>query len=466
MQKTALRNFAKTVIRCYITRMTVFRRKIYDSLVEWKNSSKGRCALMVEGPRGCGKTTIVKEFAAKEYRSCIFIDFSDCPPGIKELFSYISDLDYFFFRLQFLTGTKLIARESLIVFDEVQLFPPARQAVKALVKDGRYDYLETGCLISIRKNAKDILIPSEEKRIKMCPMDLEEFLAAIGKDNAYDALKTFYSSGKPLGQAAVREAMRLFRLYMVIGGMPQAVSTYLEHNNLEDVDDVKRSIIDLYEDDFYKIDPTGTLSILFDAIPGELSTASTRFNVSHANPSLRPSERTVLTNIAELAASRAVLVSYHTNDPNPGFSMTKDLRKFKLYLADTGLFITLAFRDKAFTENLLYRGLMSDKLPVNLGYVYENITARMLEAKGDGLFYHTFYNQESNHIYEIDFLISRGSKLCPLEVKSSSYTTHTSLDRFREKYHSGIRTGYLVAPKDYRKDGESVCIPPFFVPFI
>lgn len=446
--------------------MTIFKRKIYESLVEWKNSSKGRYALMVEGARRVGKSTIVKEFAGKEYRSFIFIDFSNCPPGIKELFSSISDLDYFFFRLQFLTGTRLFARESLIVFDEVQLFPPARQAVKALVRDGRYDYLETGSLISIRKNVKDILIPSEEKKIKMCPMDLEEFLQATGKENVYDILRNFYSLGKPLGQASLREAMRLFRLYMVIGGMPQAVSTYLEQNNLEDVDDVKRSIIDLYEDDFYKIDPTGTLSTLFDAIPGELSTASTRFNVSHASGSLHPSERTVLTNIAELTASRAVLASYHTNDPNVGFPMTKNLRKFKLYLADTGLFITLAFRNKVFTENLLYRGLMSDKLPVNLGYVYENITAQMLEAKGDGLFYHTFYSRGSNHNYEIDFLISRGNKLCPIEVKSSSYTTHASLDMFTEKYHSRIRTRYLVAPKDYRKDGETVCIPPFFVPFI
>lgn len=446
--------------------MTIFKRKIYESLVEWKNSSKGRYALMVEGARRVGKSTIVKEFAGKEYRSCIFLDFSNCPPGIKELFSSISDLDYFFFRLQFLTGTRLFARESLIVFDEVQLFPPARQAVKALVKDGRYDYLETGSLISIRKNVKDILIPSEEKKIKMYPMDLEEFLSAIGNENVYDILRNFFSLGKPLGQASLREAMRLFRLYMVIGGMPQAVSTYLEQNNLEDVDDVKRSIIDLYEDDFYKIDPTGTLSSLFDAIPGELSTASTRFNVSHASVSLHPSESTVLTNIAELTASRAVLASYHTNDPNVGFPMTKDLRKFKLYLADTGLFITLAFKDKVFTENLLYRGLMSDKLPVNLGYVYENITAQMLEAKGDGLFYHTFYNRGSNHNYEIDFLISRGNKLCPIEVKSSSYTTHASLDLFTEKYHSRIRTRYLVAPKDYRKDGETVCIPPFFVPFI
>lgn len=297
-------------------------------------------------------------------------------------------------------------------------------------------------------------------------MDLEEFLQAIGNENVYDILRNFFSLGKPLGQASLREAMRLFRLYMVIGGMPQAVSTYLEQNNLEDVDDVKRSIIDLYEDDFYKIDPTGTLSSLFDAIPGELSTASTRFNVSHASVSLHPSESTVLTNIAELTASRAVLASYHTNDPNVGFPMTKDLRKFKLYLADTGLFITLAFKDKVFTENLLYRGLMSDKLPVNLGYVYENITAQMLEAKGDGLFYHTFYNRGSNHNYEIDFLISRGNKLCPIEVKSSSYTTHASLDMFTEKYHSRIRTRYLVAPKDYMKDGETVCIPPFFVPFI
>ena len=446
--------------------MEIFRRKIYDSLVEWKNTSHGKYALLIEGPRRVGKSTVVKEFASKEYRSFILIDFSEVSEDIKELFNHISDLDYFFLQLQFRTGVSLHERESLIVFDEVQRFPQARQAIKHLVADGRYDYIETGSLISIKKNVENILIPSEEKKIQMHPMDLEEFLRAVGKETVFTMMKTFFQTKKPLGEAGLREGMRLFRLYMVIGGMPQAVSEYLESNNLESVDDMKRSIIDLYEDDFYKIDSSGALSLLFDNIPGELSTGSTRYNVSRVDKSQRPCINATLTHIAELISSRTVLACYHTNDPGTGFSLTKDLRKFKLYLADTGLFITLAFKDKAFTDNLLYKGLMSDKLPVNLGYVYENITAQMLSAKGDNLFYHTFYSKDSNHTCEIDFLLSRSNRICPVEVKSSSYLTHTSLDKFYEKYHSRISTRYLVYPKDYRKDGDILCIPPFFVPFI
>ena len=446
--------------------MGIFRRKIYDSLLEWKNTSGGRSAVLIEGAKGVGKSTIVREFAEREYRSCIFIDFSAPPDGVKELFSRINDLDYFFFQLQFLTGGRLFQRESLIVFDEVQLYPPARQAIKALVADGRYDYIETGSFISIRKNLENILIPSEEKKIQMHPMDYEEFLRAVGKGTAFSMMEKFFQSKISLGNACLRDGLRLFRLYMVIGGMPQAVSEYLESNNLQSVDEVKRSIINRYEDDFLSTDPSGTLSLLFDNIPGELSTGSTRYNVSGVNSSMRPSDSSVLSKIAELSSSRIILPCYHTDDPGAGPSLTKNLRKFKLYLADTGLFITLAFKDKAFTDNLLYKALMSDKLPVNMGYVYENITAQMLSAKGDNLFYHTFYSKDSNHPYEIDFLISRDNRLCPIEVKSSSYTTHTSLDKFCEKYHSRIKTRYLVYPKDYGKDGDIICIPPFFVPFI
>lgn len=446
--------------------MDIFRRKIYDDLLKWKDTSKGRTALLIEGARRVGKSTVAEEFGRKEYKSFILINFVSAKKEIKNLFSDMSDLDYFFFNLQFLTGAKLHPRQSLIIFDEVQLFPPAREAIKQLVKDGRYDYIETGSLISIRKNVKNILIPSEEKKIEMNPMDFEEFLWATGRENTAEQLKTMASVRKPVGEVILREAMRLLRLYMVIGGMPQAVETYLETNNLMEVDEVKRAIISLYEDDFYKIDPTGTLSLLFDNIPGELSTDSTRYNISRIIPSSRPSDNNILTNIAELADSRTVNVSYHSNNPTVGLSLTKDLRKFKLYLADTGLFITLAFKDKAFTDNLIYRGLMTDKLPVNLGYVYENMVAQMLRANGDNLFYHTFYKDGSTHPYEVDFLISRDNKLCPIEVKSSSNATHTSLDMFYEKYSSRIKTRYLLYTKDVKKEKDIVCLPLFLVPFI
>lgn len=446
--------------------MTIYRRKIYNDLVEWKNTSKGRTALLIEGARRVGKSTVAEAFAKAEYKSYILINFASSGKEIKELFSRISDIDYFFFQLQFLTGTKLYTRESLIIFDEVQLFPMARQAIKHLVKDGRYDYLETGSLISIRKNVKDILIPSEERKIQMNPMDYEEFLEAIGKENVLGLLEPAFTARKPLGEACLRESMRLFRLYMVIGGMPQAVESYLEFNNLMDVDEVKRSIITLYEEDFYKIDPTGRLSLLFDNIPGELSISSTRFNYSRVIPSSRPSDEESLVNIAELASSKTVNVSYSSNDPAVGLPLTKDLRKYKLYLADTGLFITLAFKDKAFTDNVIYRGLLTDKLPVNLGYVFENIVAQMLVAKGDNLFYHTMYTEGSTHPYEIDFLISRDNKLCPIEVKSSAKITHASLDAFYAKYSGRIKTRYLVYTKDIRKEKDIICVPPFFVPFL
>ncbi len=432
--------------------------------------NRGFCSITALEIRGfcsfSAQSTVVKEFASEEYRSFILIDFSEASEDIRELFNHLSDLDYFFLQLQFRTGVRLHERESLVVFDEVQRFPRARQAIKHLVADGRYDFLETGSFIPIKKNVENILIPSEEKKIQMHPMDFEEFPGAAGKETTFTMMESLFQTKRALGEAALREGMRLFRLYMVIGGMPQAVSEYLETNNLQSVDEVKRPIIDLYEDDFYKIDPSGVLSLLFDNIPGELSTGSTRYNVSGADSSRRPSDNNILSKIAELASSRTVLPCYHTNDPGVGLSLTKDLRKFKLYLADTGLFITLAFKDRSFTDNLLYRGLMSDKLPVNLGYVYENITAGMLSTKGDNLFYHTFYSSSSKHTYEIDFLLSRSNRICPVEVKSSSYLTHTSLDMFHEKYHSRISTRYLVYPKDYRKDGDILCIPPFFVPFI
>ena len=423
-------------------------------------------AIMIEGARRVGKSTVVEEFAKNEYKSYILIDFSTASSDIRNLFSDMADLNYFFLQLQLQTRTDLHVRNSLIIFDEVQLFPPARQAIKALVKDGRYDYIETGSLISIRKNVANILIPSEEHIISMFPMDYEEFLWATGDNVSFSLMKELFESGRPLTDGTLRQMLRTFRLYMLVGGMPQAVSEYLETNNLRMVDERKREIITLYEEDFHKIDSSGTLSLLFDSISGELSRNSTRFSVSSSVPNARAGSPSILKSISELASSKTVLVAYNSNNPAVGLSATRDIDKFKLYLADTGLFVTLAFKDSTFTDNLIYRNLLSDRLPVNLGYIYENIVAQMLAAKGDSLVYHTFPNGESRHYYEVDFLITRKNRICPIEVKSSGYLTHSSLDAFSSKYPERILKKYLVYTKDYRKDGDIYCIPPMFVPYI
>lgn len=442
----------------------MFKRKIYDRLLQWKEESQGRTALMIEGARRVGKSTVAETFGKNEYDSYILIDFSIASQTVKDLFYDLSDLNFFFLQLQLLYRTDLIERRSLIIFDEVQLFPMARQAIKALVKDGRYDYIETGSLISIRKNVKDILIPSEERKISMYPMDYEEFLWAIGDETTTKLLRNAFSNRKAAGEQMNRKLMRDFRLYMLIGGMPQAVDEYLRTNNFRLVDQVKRDILNLYEDDFRKIDPTGRISMLFDAIPAELNKNASRYQVS----SVLGNERadSILELIAELKDSKTVSVAYHANDPNTGMSNHKDLGKFKLFLADTGLFTTLVFKDKDFTENSIYEKLLSDKLSVNLGYLYENIVAQMLTAKGNELFYYTFMNEKTRHNYEIDFILTRNNKICPIEVKSSGYKTHASLDKFSEKYSGRIAEKYLVYTKDLQKDKDVLMLPVYMVPFL
>ena len=321
----------------------MFFRKITRELKKWKLQSNGKTALLIEGARRVGKSTVVEEFAKNEYRSYILIDFAEAPLDIQELFSDTSNLDYIFLQLQLRYSVQLFERESLIIFDEVQLCPSARQAIKQLVKDGRYDYIETGSLISIRKNIAHILIPSEEQRIQMRPMDYEEFLWAQGDESTFPLLEQTFTSETALGEQLNRKLMRDFRLYMLVGGMPQAVDAYLQTNNLQVVDETKRMIIDLYEEDFYKISPSGALSLLFDAIPAQLARKSSRYHVSSVLSKRQASD--ILEEIAELRESKTVLVAYHVDDPNVGMSSSIDLEKFKLYMGDTGLFVSLAFKD-------------------------------------------------------------------------------------------------------------------------
>lgn len=442
----------------------MFKRKIYDKLLEWKRESDGKTALLIEGARRIGKSTVAEEFAKNEYETYILIDFSTASKTVKDLFEDVSDLDYIFLQLQLQYKKDLVKRKSLIIFDEVQLCPKARQAIKSLVKDHRYDYIETGSLISIKKNVKEILIPSEERQISMYPMDYEEFRWALGDTTTVPLMRKCFESNKGVGEQLNRKLMRDFRLYMLVGGMPQAVSEYIETNNFRKVDAVKRDILKLYTDDFMKIDPTGKASMLFDAIPAQLNKNAARYQVS----SVLSDERaeSLLELIAEMKDSKTVLVSYHANDPNVGLASNKDLSKFKLFICDTGLFTTLMFKDSDFTENTIYEKLLSDNLGANLGYLYENVVAQTLVANGNELFYHTIKNEVSRHSYETDFLITRKNKICPIEVKSSNYRTHKSIDAFCEKYSSRILNKYLIYTKDFSKDKDIFCLPVYYSQFI
>ncbi|MFL8969720.1 ATP-binding protein [Helcococcus kunzii] len=442
----------------------MLKRKIYSKLVDWKKNDKGKTALLVEGARRIGKSTIVEEFAKKEYDSYILIDFAFASEEIHDLFKNINDLDYFFMQLQLFFGVNLVERNSLIIFDEVQFNPLARQSIKKLVADGRYDYIETGSLISINKNIKDILIPSEERRINMYPMDFEEFLWAIGDDSTVEILKKFYNGKKPLGQKINREILRKFRLYLIIGGMPQAIIEYLESNNLEKVDQVKRNIIDLYEKDFYKIDNKGKISSLYDAIPSELNKHSKSYQISSVLPNDR--RDSISDELIELIASKTVLSSYNVLDPSVGLSSMYNKENFRLYNSDTGLMITMMFKDKEFTENSIYKKLLSDKLPANLGIVYENAVAQMLAAKGHNLYYHTYYDEKQKRNCEIDFILSYGSKIAPIEVKSSNYRVHKSLDRFSLKYNSRISKKIVLHTKDLKVVGDILYLPLYMAIFL
>lgn len=437
----------------------VFKRKIYNRILEWKQNSAGRTALLIQGARRIGKSTIVEQFAKNEYKSYILIDFNKASAMVKSMFDDLMDLDFIFLQLQTIYNVVLEERKSVIIFDEVQQCPKARQAIKYLVQDGRYDYIETGSLISIRQNTRGITIPSEEEPLDMHPMDYEEFRWALGDDASVPLIRTFYEKRMPLG-VAHRGKERDLRLYMLVGGMPQAVNEYIDTNNLAKVDAVKRRIIKLYSDDFLKIDATGKLSRLFMAIPAQLSRNASRYYASSVIGKVSSGDVDEL--IINLEDSRAVMVSYHSDDPNVGMSLTKDVSRYKLFVADTGLFVTMAFWDKEFADNIIYQKLLSDKLDANLGYIYENLVAQMLVANGYKLFYYTFA-KDDNHNYEVDFLLSKGSKICPIEVKSSGYKSHTSLDAFRAKYSARIMNSYLIYTKDYQVGTNELIYIPFYM---
>lgn len=438
----------------------IFRRKLYDRMLDWKQRWGGKYALLIKGARRVGKSTLVEEFAKKEYRSYILIDFSKTSKQLEEAFADYTNLNFLFLQLQTIFNVTLFERESVIIFDEVQFNPRARQAIKHLVKDGRYDYIETGSLISIRKNVENILIPSEEMSMVLYPMDLEEFYWATGNDTAPAQIRQVYGMKQAMGNAVHQKWMRELRLYMLVGGMPQAVDAYLSANQLQEVDRVKRQIIELYDTDFNKIDPSGRASKMFKNIPAQLSSNSSRYMIETALGEKKPGN--IDTVVYEMGESMVVNLAHHVNDPNVGLGLNSSLNTYKMYMADTGLFITLAFWDKNFTENIIYQQLLSNKLKANLGYVYENLVAQMLQTAGNELYYYTFPTDNGNKNYEIDFLLSRGNKIVPIEVKSFGYKTHKSLDTFCEKFSSRIGERILLYTKDYAQDSQTTCIPVYY----
>lgn len=436
----------------------MFKRKATDKLKWWKETYDGKYAALLQGARRVGKSTIAINFAKENYESYILIDFSNISKELMEVFDDLSNLDIFFLRLQAVTSIQLYERKSVIIFDEIQLAPKVRQAIKHLVKDGRYDYIETGSLISIKKNVKNILIPSEEIKIDVYPMDYEEFNLATGKDNSI--LDKLYLSKATIGQAANRTLARDFRIYMAVGGMPQAVEAYINKKSFQEIDLIKKGIIDLYKDDFRKIDPRGRISSIFESIPSQLALQKNRFSISKAtNSRKRVKDEEYL---ADLIDSKTVLLCNNVKDPSIALNLTKDFDSYKLYLADIGLFITQIFNNKETTHENIYSKLLADKLDANLGYIYENVAAILIRSSGRELLYHTWKEEGKTHPYEIDFLIGDKTKIIPLEIKSSDANNHKSINEFSKKYSSRISRRVLFSQNDVSND-EMLELKPIYL---
>ncbi|MBR2175400.1 MAG: ATP-binding protein [Clostridia bacterium] len=434
----------------------MLKRKIYNELLEWKKNSNGQTAMLIDGARRVGKSYITEWFAKQEYKSHIIIDFGNAPQDILNLFLYDStDLDLFFAKLSAFYSTVLYKRQSLIVFDEVQQFPKARQLIKYLVADGRYDYLETGSLIRLKKNTENIIIPSEEEHIEMFPMDFEEFLWAMGDEATFPLIRMCFESKKPLGQALHRKVMNDFRQYVLVGGMPQSVLAYIDGKNFEASDEAKRRILRLYRDDVSKFAAGYEEKVyaVFDGIPGQLSKKEKKYKLSSINKNAR--FRNYEDSFIWLNEAMVINICRNATDPNVGLALSADYATQKCYMADTGLLVTHTFMDRGFTDNELYRAILFDKLDINEGMMIENIVAQMLRQNGHNLYFYSRCDSQNRENYmEIDFLISEGRKISPIEVKSANYRSHSSLDKFRKKFSKKIENSYILYPKDVmEKDG-------------
>ena len=434
----------------------MLKRKIYDELLSWKKKSGGQTALLIDGARRVGKSFIAELFAEQEYKSHIIIDFGNAPQDILDLFiNESSDLDLFFAKLGAFYSTVLHKRESLIVFDEVQQFPRARQLIKYLVADGRYDYLETGSLIRLKKNTENIIVPSEEEHIELFPLDFEEFLWAMGDEATVPLIRTCFEAKKPLGQALHRKVMNDFRQYVLVGGMPQSVLAYIDGKNFAASDEAKRRILRLYRDDVSKFAAGYEEKVyaVFDGIPGQLSKKEKKYKLSSLSKTAR--FRAYEDSFIWLNEAMIVNACFNATDPSVGLALSADHATQKCYMADTGLLVTHTFMDRSFTDNELYKAILFDKLDVNEGMIMENIVAQMLRRNGHKLYFYSRSDSENreNHM-EIDFLITENKKIAPIEVKSANYRSHSSLDKFRKKFSQKIGASYILYPKDVmQKDG-------------
>ncbi len=444
------------------------KRKIYSELLAWKKDCNGSVAILIEGPRRVGKSYIVNEFARKEYKSCIILDFNVVSKQIRDLFDdYLNDLDTFFMLLSNFTNTPLYERNTLIVFDEVQLCPRARASIKYLVADGRYDYIETGSLVSINKNVKDIVIPSEERRIEMFPMDFEEFLWANGNDMLMTAIRNSFEKRRPLGPLH-KIAMDYFRKYLIVGGMPQAVLTFVNTKDIKQVDLVKRDIINLYRSDIEKY-ASGfeqKVKAIFDQIPAQLQKHEKKFRLSDIDSKAR--FREYETSFFWLDEAKVINICYLTTEPSVGLRMKMDSTSLKCYMADTGLLISLAFDERTIVDEQIYMKLLTDKLEVNKGMIVKNIVAQMLKANKHKLYFYSQYSNVSEDRMEIDFLIRKPSatsrhNINPIEVKSSSKYTITSLRKCIQKYGNQLSTPYVVHPADLKEEDGIVYLPLYMV---
>lgn len=442
------------------------KRKIYNKILQWKKQWQGRTALLVDGARRIGKSWIVEEFGKREYKSYILIDFNNVRPEIKELFElYLTDLDVFFMRLSLYTGIRLYNRESLIIFDEVQMYPKARAAIKYLVRDRRYDYIETGSLVSINHNVRDIVIPSEEIRINMYPMDLEEFMWAMNQDMLFAFVEKQYQTMAPLGQVLHRKMMEILRTYLLVGGMPQAVLSYVEHKDMREVDAIKRSILALYRNDISKYAGRSApkVSLLFDNIPGMLQQHEKRFRPSKVRKGAKMKD--FYDPMFWLDESRVVNFCYNTTEPSVGLALNKDESKVKLYMGDTGLLVSMAFSTHELEQDGIYEKILRGKLEFNKGMLVENLTAQLLRSAGHPLFYYTCSSRdEAADRMEIDFLIRKEKvtsrhNICPIEVKSSARYTLTSLEKYDRKFHEYLGQSYVLHSKDLEIKDRIVYLP-------
>lgn len=448
------------------------KRKIYDSMQKWKEEN-GRTALLIDGARRVGKSYIAQEFAKKEYKSYILIDFNRAPAEITDLFvHYLNDLNMFFLYLSNFYGVKLYERESLIIFDEVQLFPKARAAIKYLVEDGRYDYVETGSLMTIKKNVADIVIPSEERHMKMYPLDFEEFLWALDNDTLMDFIRLCFEEKKPMGQVLHRKTMDYFRQYLIVGGMPQAVKTYRDSHDFDQVDRVKRDILELYRADIIKHAEGYQMKVaqIFDDIPAQLQKHDTKFKFSSLKKEARFREYEDA--LFWLSDAMITNICYNSTAPNIGLKLNMDRMTLKCYMVDTGLLISHAFDENGLVSEEIYKKLLFDKLEVNKGMIMENIVAQMLTASGHKLYFYSNPSRDDASLrMEIDFLtakskISNRHNISPIEVKSSKNYTLTSLRKFKEKYKEQLHIPYVLHPNDLKEEDGILFLPLYMTPLI